>query len=125
MCLDGRKNDAMDVDVLFAGVAVSDFDAALAWYERFFDRRPDIVAHETEVMWQITERGWLYVLRDVGHAGSSIVTLAVPDIEAATSALAERGVKVGPIAPEGDAGRKAIARDADGNTVAIIEVRHP
>jgi predicted enzyme related to lactoylglutathione lyase len=122
--LDRRKNEAMDVDVLFAGIAVSDLNTALAWYERFFDRRADIVAHETEVMWQITERGWLYVLRDVGRAGSSIVTLAVPDVDAAASAIASRDIEVGPIAPEGDAGMKAIALDPDGNTVAIIEVRH-
>jgi hypothetical protein len=28
----------MDVDVLFAGIAVTDFVEARAWYERFFGR---------------------------------------------------------------------------------------
>jgi predicted enzyme related to lactoylglutathione lyase len=113
----------MDIDVLFVGVAVSDFDAARAWYERFFDRPADVVAHATEVMWQITERGWLYILQDAAPAGNGIVTMAVSDIEDATSALGERGIAVGPIAPEGDAGRKAVALDPDGNAIAIIEVR--
>ncbi|HUI25427.1 MAG TPA: VOC family protein [Candidatus Kryptonia bacterium] len=112
----------MDVDVLFVGVAVNDFNAARAWYERFFDRTADVVAHETEVMWQITERAWLYILRDVAHAGNSIVTMAVPDIEAATSALKVRSIAIGAIEPEGDAGRKAVALDPDGNSIAIIEV---
>jgi hypothetical protein len=114
----------MDVDVLFVGLAVSDFHASLAWYERFFDRAADVVAHETEVMWQITDRGWLYVLRDVDHAGNGIVTLAVPDIEDAVSALAARDIAIGPIQPEGDAGRKAVALDPDDNAIAIIEVFH-
>jgi predicted enzyme related to lactoylglutathione lyase len=115
----------MDVDVLFVGVAVSDFDTARAWYERFFDRTPDVIAHETEVMWQITDRGWLYVFRDAARAGNSIVTLAVPDIEAASSALRARAIAIGPIEPEGDAGRKAVAMDPDGNAIAIIEVTTP
>src|SRR6266498_3228373 len=112
----------MDVDVLFAGVAVSDFKAAQAWYEGFFARPPDVVAHEEEVMWQATERGWQYIFRDADHAGNSIVAMAVPDIEAVVTALEARGVCTGPIEREGDAGRKAVVLDPDGNSIAIIEV---
>jgi predicted enzyme related to lactoylglutathione lyase len=112
----------VDVDVLFAGIAVRDFSRARAWYERFFGRDPDVVAHETEVMWRTTDRGWLYVVCDVEHAGNAIVALAVPDIEAAIASLDERGIACGPIEPEGDAGRKAVVRDPDGNSIAIIEV---
>jgi predicted enzyme related to lactoylglutathione lyase len=112
----------MDADVLFAGVAVSDFRVAQAWYERFFARPADVVAHEEEVMWQVTDRGWLYIVRDADHAGHGIVAMAVPDIEGATSALQARGVPAGPIEPEGDAGRKAVVLDPDGNSIAIIEV---
>lgn len=63
----------MDVDVLFAGTPVTDFSAARAWYERFFVRTPDIVAHENEVMWKVTDADWLYIVRETQHAGSSIV----------------------------------------------------
>ena len=112
----------MDADVLFAGIAVSDFKAAQAWYERFFARPADVVANEEEVMWQVTDRGWLYIVRDTGHAGNSIVAMAVPDIEEAVSALQARGVTAGPIEPEGSAGRKAVALDPDRNSIAIIEV---
>jgi predicted enzyme related to lactoylglutathione lyase len=112
----------MDVDVLFAGIPVSDFRAAQAWYERFFARPADVVAHENEVMWQVTDRGWLYIVRDADHAGNTIVAMAVRDIEEATSALEARGVRIGPTEPEGDAGRKAVALDPDGNSIAIIEV---
>jgi len=112
----------VNVYVLFAGVAVSDFEAARAWYERFFGRTADVVAHEEEVMWQTTDRGWLYIVRDVDHAGNGIVAMAVPDIEAVISELAARGITAGPIAPEGDAGRKSVVRDPDGNSIAILEV---
>jgi predicted enzyme related to lactoylglutathione lyase len=112
----------MDVDVLFAGIPVSDFKAAQAWYERFFARPADVVAHEDEVMWQVTDRGWLYIVRDVDQAGHSMVAMAVPDIEEAASALAARGLAAGPIEREGDSGRKAVVLDPDGNSIAIIEV---
>jgi predicted enzyme related to lactoylglutathione lyase len=112
----------MHVDVLFAGTAVSDFEEAKAWYERFFGRPPDVVAHDTEVMWQVAGAGWLYIVGDPEHAGNGIVALAVPDIDEATSTLQARGVATGPIAPVGEAGRKAMVRDPDGNAIAIIEV---
>lgn len=112
----------MDVNVLFAGVAVSDFKAAQAWYERFFARPPDVVAHETEVMWQATDRGWLYIVLDADHAGSSLVAMAVSNIEETTSLLAARGVTTGPIERQGDAGLKSVVRDPDRNSIALIEV---
>ena len=112
----------MDVDVLFVGIPVSDFTAAQAWYERFFARAADVVAHETEVMWQVAGCGWLYIVRDADHAGNSIVAMAVPDIEQAVAALAARGVTTGPVQPQGDAGRKAVVLDPDGNSLAAIEV---
>jgi len=114
--------DVMDVDVLFAGIAVSDFKAAQAWYERFFARPAGVVANEGEVIWQVTDRSWLYIVRDADHAGNGIVAMAVPGVEEAASALEARGVTTGPIEREGDAGRKAVVLDPDGNSIAIIEV---
>jgi predicted enzyme related to lactoylglutathione lyase len=112
----------VDANVLFAGVAVADFQEARVWYELFFGRAPDVVAHDEEVMWQVTGAGWLYVLRDTERAGNSIVAMAVSDIEGTVSVLEARGVSVGPVKPEGDAGRKAVVVDPAGNRVEIIEV---
>src|SRR5258708_1292237 len=112
----------MNVDVLFAGVAVTEFEQARAWYERFFGRDPDIVANDEEGMWQLAGTGWLYIVGDPQHAGNSIVAMAVSNIETATSGLEARGVTTGPIEKEGEAGLKALVRDPDGNSIAIIEV---
>jgi catechol 2,3-dioxygenase-like lactoylglutathione lyase family enzyme len=112
----------VDVSVLFTGIAVSDFEEAQAWYQRFFGRVPDIVANEVEVMWQVSAAGWLYIVRDARHAGNGIAAMAVSNIEEATSELEARGVATGPIEQEGQAGRKASVRDPDGNSIAIIEV---
>jgi predicted enzyme related to lactoylglutathione lyase len=112
----------VDADVLFVGVAVADFAVARAWYERFFGRASDVVAHDEEVLWRVTDGGWLYVLRDDARAGRGIVAIAVPDIEHAVAELTSRGVPVGRIAPEGDAGRKAMVEDPEGNRLELIQV---
>ncbi|HEY0521307.1 MAG TPA: VOC family protein [Ilumatobacteraceae bacterium] len=111
----------MKFETLFAGVAVGDFETARAWYERFFDRRADIVAHDTEVMWQTTSNGWVYIVSDVEHAGHSLVAIAVPDIDEAIAALRARGIESGPIERQSENAKKAIVIDPDGNSIGLVE----
>ncbi len=111
------------IDVLFAGVPVADLGASVTWYGRVLGRGPDIPVNDDEVMWQCSQAGWLYLLRDAPHAGNAIVTLAVADLEATVAEVAARGVTGSPIGKVGDAGRKANFADPDGNTVSFIEVK--
>jgi predicted enzyme related to lactoylglutathione lyase len=108
---------------LFAGIPVRDFDNAVAWYRRFFDRDPDVVAHDTEVLWQVADTGWIYVIKDDARAGNALVAILVADLDADVAALAQRGITVGPITNEGDASRKATATDPDGNSIALLHVK--
>jgi len=110
------------VDVLFAGVPVREFAPARAWYTTFFDREPDVVPHEHEVMWRCAESAWLYVVRDAARAGHAVVALMVADLDAAVADLARRGIEGGPAHPEGDGARKASFTDPDGNEVSLIAV---
>ncbi|MGH9292828.1 MAG: VOC family protein [Acidimicrobiales bacterium] len=112
----------MDIDVLFASSAVSDLGRAQEWYEAFFGRPPDVVPNEHEVMWKATDSAWVYVIDDAGRAGHGVITLAVPQLEETIAGLATRGVTTRPIERVGDAGRKAIAIDPDGNSITLIEV---
>jgi len=114
-----------EIDVLFAGVPVADLEAAIAWYSGLLGRPADIVPHDDEVMWQCSQAGWLYVLRDPERAGRSIVTAAVADLDQTVADIAGRGITGSPIEPVGDAGRKATFTDPDGNTVSFIEVNAP
>ena len=111
----------MNVDVLFVGMRVGDFAVAKEWYQTFFARPADIVAHPEEVMWHLTDGGWLYIVRE-SNPGGGLAALAVADLEATVTGLAARGIIADPIEPEGDAARKAIVVDPDGNTLALIEV---
>jgi predicted enzyme related to lactoylglutathione lyase len=111
-------------DVLFAGVAVADFDAALLWYTNLFGRSADIVAHDREVMWRVAEGAWIYVIGDPSHAGHALVAWAVADLRETIATLEGRGIAVGPIEVLGG-GMRASVRDLEGNTVAFIEVAQP
>ena len=112
----------MPMDVLFAGVRVRDLATATDWYTRFFGRPADIAPNADEAMWRVTDSGWLYILREASRAGGGLVTICVTNLDMAVAELAARGISLGPIAAEGDAGRKATGEDPDGNSIALIEV---
>ena len=111
-----------EIDILFAGVPVLDFDAAVTWYEQVLGRPADVAVAEGEVMWRFAEAAWLYVVRNGERAGKALVTLSVGDLEEAVAAIAARGVGPAPIETVGDAGRKATFSDPDGNLLSFIEV---
>jgi catechol 2,3-dioxygenase-like lactoylglutathione lyase family enzyme len=94
---------------LFAGVPVSDFDAAVAWYERLLGRPPDVLPHASEAMWHLVGEGSIYVVLDAQRAGSALVTLAVDD-------LAERPTEPGP-----GGLRTTVLDDPDGNRIKLFE----
>lgn len=111
------------MEVLFVGLAVRRFTDAAAWYEQFFGRPPDIVpVPDHEVMWRVADGGWLYVVVDPDRAGKGLTAIAVNGLEATIAEFKDRNVEVGLIRPEGDGARKAIVKDPDGNTIALIQV---
>jgi predicted enzyme related to lactoylglutathione lyase len=111
-----------DIEVVFTGVAVADFEPAVAWYRRLFGRPEDIVVNDDEVMWRITDTAWLYVVGDEQRAGHALVALSVPDLSLAVEEIENRGLECGPVEIVGDGARKALIIDPEGNTVALIEV---
>jgi predicted enzyme related to lactoylglutathione lyase len=117
---DGERRPG--ASTLFAGVAVADYAAGLAWYERLFGRPPDVVVHETEAMWQVAEGGWIYVVGDGARAGNGLVTLIVDDLEAQLAEVAGRGIEFGAIETMGGGARKAVVTDPEGNTIGYGDV---
>jgi hypothetical protein len=104
---------------VFAGIPVADRDAASGWYERFAGRPPDLIPNEDEAAWQLNETGWIYLIADVGRAGSALHTLLVDDLDAFLAGLAERGIATGPVETLGGTERHAIVTDPDGNRLNV------
>lgn len=55
---------------LFAGIPVSDYQAALRWYERLFGGPPSFVPNDIEAVWELAEHRYVYVVHDPKRAGT-------------------------------------------------------
>lgn len=105
---------------LLAVVAVSDLPRSRDWYRRLFGRPPDNEPMANLVEWQVREGGWVQVFVEPQHAGSSMVNLAVDDLDGATAAMAERGITPGATQRASRGVELATMRDPDGNAVTLI-----
>jgi predicted enzyme related to lactoylglutathione lyase len=105
---------------MFAGLPVSNFAAALSWYEQLLGRSPDRLPKAGEAVWQLTDTSLLYIVEDTPRAGGGLVTIAVSDLDQHLAELVERGI---PVHSETLANgiRKATADDPDGNTLSFFE----
>ncbi len=112
----------MDIEVAFIGVPVSDLDTGRDFFERLLGSPPDVLVNENEVMWQVAEAAWLYVVVDPARAGHALTALSVGDLDATLVELAARGIIPSSVEQVSESARKATVLDPDGNTVAIIEV---
>ncbi|MFC5288679.1 VOC family protein [Actinokineospora guangxiensis] len=104
---------------LFAGVPVSDYRAALQWYERLFGAPPAFFPNDAEAVWEVAEHRYLYIEHLPERAGHAKVMLFVPDYPATLRALAERGLHPAEVQTYDNGVSKAMFRDADGNEVAF------
>ena len=114
--------DAMDVEVAFTGVGVSDLAAGRHFFERLFGKPPDVLVNENEVMWRVNESAWLYIVVDPARAGRALVAMSVADLDAALATLAHRGLQPSKLEEHEGGARKATFLDPDGNTAALIAV---
>ena len=81
-----------------------------------------MLPHDGEATWRLTGGASLWIVVDAARAGRGLVTLVVPDLEAAVAAVAGRGLDVGSTREIPGAGRKAQLADPDGNDVALVEI---
>jgi glyoxylase I family protein len=110
----------MRVTSTMAGIAVADFDAGLAWYERFFGRDADRHPMEGLAEWRIVETGVVQLVHDPDRAGFALLTLGVADLDATLADLAERGIVTADVVDAAIA-RSASITDPEGNTITLAE----
>ena len=105
---------------LFAGVPVSDLDASIDWYTRFFGRPPDMRAGE-ELLWEVDEHATLFIEPNAAQAGSGRITFAVVGLDALLERIAAQGIEHEPIETYSNAVRHVKIPDPDGNAIAFAE----
>ena len=109
-----------EITDLFAGVPVSDLDASIDWYTRFFGRPPDSRVGE-EMLWEIDEHAWLFIEPNATRAGAGRITLAVPGRDALLERLAAQRSEHAPIQTDSNGVRHGNVPDPDGNAIAFAE----
>ena len=112
----------MAVTHLFAGIPTADLGQAVDWYERLLGAPPDRYPHEDEAVWQLVERGLIYVVRDPERAGTALVTLIAEDLKGWISDVRSRGISVGKVETLANGVRKVSLADPDGNLISVGEL---
>ena len=102
----------------FAGIPVTDFAAALAWYEKLFGSPPEFFPNDVEAVWQLADDRYVYIIEDHQRAGGAVCMIWVDDPVAEAARIAENGIE--PVDVEKhDTVWKYVFHDADGNGIGI------
>ena len=104
---------------LFAGIPVSDYAAALAWYERLLGSPPSFFPHDTEAVWELAEHRSVYIVQQPEHAGHAMHTIIVDDLDALMAEIARRGLEPANQETYSSGVRKTTYADPDGNEIAF------
>lgn len=108
----------MTVD-LFAGIPVSDYTVAVAWYERLLGSPPAFLPNDTEAVWELAEHRYVFIEVRPELAGHALHTVFVSDFDARIAQIAERGLTPSARETYANGVRKATFRDPDGNEIGF------
>jgi hypothetical protein len=104
---------------LFAGVPVTDYAAALPWYEQFFGGPPSFLPNDTEAVWEVAEHRYVYIVQDPGRAGNALVMSFVDDLDERVAQIARRGIEPARRETYDSGATKVTYWDADGNEISF------
>ncbi|MBW8751258.1 MAG: VOC family protein [Propionibacteriales bacterium] len=104
---------------LFAGMPVTDYERAVAWYELLLGSEPSFLPNEVEAVWELGEHAYVYVEVRPEHAGHARNTIFVADFEERIAAAALRGIDVADRETYENGVRHATYRDPDGNEFCL------
>ncbi len=113
---------ALDISAVLAGVAVSDLDRSVRWYETVLGREPDARPMPPLADWYFGDYT-LQLFHDPDRAGGSMTTLVVADVSEARANLASRGVDLVVDDSTSDKVKFGQLADPDGNSISLVEPR--
>ena len=104
---------------LFAGIPVTDYAAALPWYEQFFGGPPSFRPNDTEAVWEVAEHRYIYVVQEPERAGNALVLSFVDDLDDRVAEITQRGIAPAKRETLDNGVTKVIYRDAEGNEISF------
>ncbi len=104
---------------LFAGIPVTDYPAAIAWYQQLLGSPPAFFPNDTEAVWELAEHRWVYIELRPERAGHAMHTILVDDLDAHIARMADRGLEPAKQETYENGVRKITYRDPDGNEIGF------
>jgi predicted enzyme related to lactoylglutathione lyase len=111
----------IQADVILAGIAVADIEAAIGWYGNLLGRKHDDRPMKEAAEWRLAKGGSIQLVLDKERAGRSMTTIAVSDIDKLTADLGSRGVSTKAQTTSSGLYRFAQVRDPDGNLLTFAQ----
>lgn len=105
---------------LYAGVPVSDLEAGVGWYTRFFGHDPDLRVGD-EVVWDLDDHASLFIELNPAQAGAGRITLGVTGLDGLLERLTAAGIEFEPVETYSNGVRHVKIPDPDGNAIAFAE----
>ncbi len=104
---------------LFAGVYVTDYEAAKEWYARLLDGEPSFFPNDIEAVWELAEHRSIYIRVQPEDAGHAVVTVFVDDLDERIAGIAARGIEPAKRETYDNGVRKITYHDPDGNEIGF------
>ena len=104
---------------LFAGIPVTDYAAALPWYERLFGGRASFLPNDIEAVWEVAEHRYIYIVQEPERAGNALVLSFVDDLDDRVAEIARRGIEPAKRETYDNGVTKVIYRDPEGNEISF------
>jgi predicted enzyme related to lactoylglutathione lyase len=104
---------------LFAGIPVTDYAAALPWYEQIFGTKPSFLPNDTEAVWEVAEHRYVYIVQKPERAGNGLVLSFVDDLDERVAGISRRGIEPALRETYGNGTTKVTYRDAEGNEISF------
>jgi catechol 2,3-dioxygenase-like lactoylglutathione lyase family enzyme len=104
---------------LFAGLPVTDYHRALAWYQRLLGSEPAFLPNAKEAVWELAEHRYVYIEVLPERAGHALHTVFVSDLDEWIEGITARGIEPASRETYANGVRKVIYRDPDGNEVGF------
>jgi catechol 2,3-dioxygenase-like lactoylglutathione lyase family enzyme len=104
---------------LFAGISISDYQQARAWYERLWGSEPAMLPNDVEAVWEVAGHRYVFIEVRPEHAGHAQCTLFVDDLDYWVEAIVARGIEPDVRETYDNGVRHVTFRDPDGNEVSF------
>jgi len=113
------EDDDVVVLDLFAGLPVTDYQRAVAWYEKLLGAEPSFLPNDVEAVWEIAENRYLFIEVRPDHAGHAMHTIFASDFDTRVQEITDRGVEPADRETYSNGVRKWTYRDPDGNEIGF------